>query len=363
MRLGLSISIALHLIITLLMVVGVPFLKEPLLVPQPIPVEVVDISELTQATAAANKSKPTDKPEPPEPVKPRPVTPTTTPPPPPPAPSQQARAETPPLKLPEPPKVEQITPRQAPPKPTTPPQESRTLPPPPKEEEPEPKPEPPKPQPPKPEPPKPEPPKPEPPKPEPPKPEPPKPEPVKEEPAKEEPKPSPKPPVSRPANIKPAPQTAEETKPETKPTDRSFDNVLKNVLQTKPAEEAKTDPNATRTEPTRQQAQPDARIGDKLTATELDAVRGAVQRCWAAPVGARDIETMVAEIRVTMAPDGAVQKAEVLDSGRYSRDPVFRTLADSARRALLRCRTLPLPADKYEEWKTIVFPFSPRDMF
>ena len=70
------------------------------------------------------------------------------------------------------------------------------------------------------------------------------------------------------------------------------------------------------------------------------------------------------EIRVQMRRDMTVDKASVLDRGRYNRDSAFRAAADSALRALRnpRCSPLKLPPEKYQQWKTIVINFDPRNM-
>jgi hypothetical protein len=45
-------------------------------------------------------------------------------------------------------------------------------------------------------------------------------------------------------------------------------------------------------------------------------------------------------------------------------DPVFRTVAERARRAVLspQCSPLPLPREKYETWKTLTLRFNARGL-
>jgi hypothetical protein len=46
-------------------------------------------------------------------------------------------------------------------------------------------------------------------------------------------------------------------------------------------------------------------------------------------------------------------------------DPFFRTIAESALRALYnpRCSPLALPPEKYQEWRDTLITFNPKDMF
>ncbi|WP_246149109.1 energy transducer TonB [Skermanella pratensis] len=224
----------------------------------------------------------------------------------------------------------------------------------------------------KPEPPKPEPPKPEPPRPDPPKQEPKKPEPPKPEPPKEVKKPEPpKQEAKKPEPAKPeAPKKAE---PEKKQPDakQDFASVLKNLQNLKP------EPSNAPAQPQRQQPAPSPsaqsqqpaasnapKLSDRLTASQEDAVRRTVEACWNVDPGLMGINEITVEIRLEIGRDGQVMRAEVVDKARMARDRAFRTVAESAQRAVMnpRCRTLPLPPDGYDFWKNAVFVFSPRDM-
>lgn len=254
------------------------------------------------------------------------------------------------------------------------------------EEKPEPKPDPkpeppqeaPKPTPPepKPEPPKPvEPPKPEPEKPE-PKPEPEgdpipdkkKPEPEKKEPPKEQPKEKPKveeKPVK--PKEKPAPQKAEltlekkkdtskSTKDDKKKVDKDFESLINSVQKenSKPTAKGKKSKGA-----------PAESIGPVVTATELDVLRQHFRKCWIVPVGVRGAKDLAVEVRMKIGKDGVVKTADIADKGRMGRDPLFRSAAESARRAAMdpRCSPVPLSPEKYEQWKDLEMTFNPKDMY
>ncbi|MGB1548700.1 MAG: cell envelope integrity protein TolA, partial [Alphaproteobacteria bacterium] len=99
--------------------------------------------------------------------------------------------------------------------------------------------------------------------------------------------------------------------------------------------------------------------------SELDAIRSQISRCWNVPVGAKDAENLVVDIRVHVNPDGTIREARILDTDRMQRDSFFRTAAESAYRAVVnpRCSPLRLPPEKYEQWKTFTLSFNPKEMF
>lgn len=353
MRQPLIASVVLHVALIALVVLGLPPSDRKLDIPASIPIEIVDIGEVTEAARVVQGDS---KPEPPKP--PVPEAKPTPPAPPPPDPLSEPPPPPPPPQAPEPPKVAQLPPprepeppkREPPPPPPPPPPPDPTP-------QPVPKPPPPKVEPPKPEPPKPEPPKPEPPKPEPPKPEPPKPQPPKPEPAKPEP-PKPQPP-------KPAP---EKTDP--------LASILKDVAKMKPAEQ-KADSKPSSSQSASAQAAPS---GPKNVAgpdrafrpsgKAIDAIRGQVSKNWNFDPGRKDAGNMRVQLRIDVALDGTVVRAdfEPETRARMGSDSHFRSAAEAALRAVLRTQKLDLLSseftpDTYDKWRTIVFTFDPRDMF
>ncbi|MDD3370809.1 MAG: hypothetical protein PHE27_03165 [Alphaproteobacteria bacterium] len=105
-------------------------------------------------------------------------------------------------------------------------------------------------------------------------------------------------------------------------------------------------------------------LSSRLTITEEDALRRQIEQCWNPPVGARDAENLIVEVIIDVNPDRTVLNTDIVDKGRYARDPFFRAAADAAVRALRnpRCTPLELDPEKYEQWKRIDFTFDPRDM-
>ena len=105
-------------------------------------------------------------------------------------------------------------------------------------------------------------------------------------------------------------------------------------------------------------------IGDTLTATQIDAVRQTIRKCWHFPAGLKDVESLIVDIKLEVDRNGYVKKAETVDTARKNSDPGFRIAAENAERAVLdpACNPLPLPKDKYNEWKELELSFNPKDM-
>ncbi|HEX2150889.1 MAG TPA: hypothetical protein VHG31_02685 [Stellaceae bacterium] len=351
---GVVASVALHVIVAALVVFGVPnlFRKPP---PQdmPIAVQLVTIAAETRATHPNPfRPHPEAKPEPPlaqpapipEP-KPEPPAPSPAPPPsaaatqaPPPPPRPEAKPVTP---VPPPAAKAEAKPL-PPPKPVE--ARTRVVPPPLPERKPKPSPER---------------------------------RPVQHASAESKPKPQPT----------PRPEPKAEAKPDTKKVDPTAFSKLLQDLETPEKPEKKEQPDAfdslltnltkqqtTRTEdptpaPKRMaalsppSAQPKAPLGTELTASELDIVRQQLSRCWNIPAGARDARDLVVTIRGSIAPDGRVLQATIVDQARLG-DPFFRAAAESARRAFFHplCTPLRLPPEKYESWKTFEIALSPKDI-
>ena len=93
------------------------------------------------------------------------------------------------------------------------------------------------------------------------------------------------------------------------------------------------------------------------------AIQQQMARCWRIDAGARDAESLIVEIRVVLNPDATVRNAQIVDFERMFRDSFFRSAAENARRAILRCSPFTLPANKYEVWRDLTLRFDPSRMF
>ena len=143
-------------------------------------------------------------------------------------------------------------------------------------------------------------------------------------------------------DLKAAPRTEE--KPDEKAPERDFASMMENALESD---------------------RPRRDIGPDLTISEIDLVRRQIQRCWNLPAGAKDAHTMLISISAQMNADGTVRTAKILDNARMGNDPFYRTMAESALRAVLNpvCQPFKLPPEKYERWKDLKLNFDPKEMF
>lgn len=163
-----------------------------------------------------------------------------------------------------------------------------------------------------------------------------------------------------------------------KKTKKSDDKALVNMQKSKANDKTKKpDPKAKKSakvlddlvnkldeDGSDEQGAPADSMGPVLTANEIDAVRQAIRKCWTFHAGSQGAKDIIVDIQMDLEPDGTVKSAEIMDKERFSKDPAFRTAAESAKRAVLdpSCSPLPFPPKKYEKWKTSAFRFNPKDM-
>ncbi|MCP5361337.1 MAG: energy transducer TonB [Hyphomicrobiales bacterium] len=192
----------------------------------------------------------------------------------------------------------------------------------------------------------------------PPPPPPPEPEPIKE--VLPEPKPAPK-----PEKPKPKPEPPKPKPPKPKPEKPKPPAPLLKTLE-KPKEEAKPLAKPAKdAKPAKPNDAPPA--PPTLTPQQLSALQRLIQsqmlNCWNIPAGARGVENMEVPVHVWLNADGSVRDVELQDASRYNNpaEPYYRSLADSALRAIRFCR-LQLPPELYDGpngWKEIEFTFDP----
>ncbi|WP_239988781.1 TonB C-terminal domain-containing protein [Paramagnetospirillum kuznetsovii] len=236
-----------------------------------------------------------------------------------------------------------------------------------------------------PEPPKPEPPKPEPPKPEPPKPQPPPPPPTPAPPPPPPPKPEPAPAPAPKPEPKPEPPKPEPPKPEPKPeppkkqknvTDE-LDSLLKSVDKKKPKPQDELDKllksaeklkptapenkDATQTQAQSVRGSLSNNPNEPVSMTEKDRIRAHIERFWNVPAGAKDADKLVVYIRVSVLPDGTVTDAQIqMGDPTMMLNPYYQAAADSARRAVKAASPLPIPLNKYDQFKDFTLAFNPK---
>lgn len=165
--------------------------------------------------------------------------------------------------------------------------------------------------------------------------------------------------IEKPRPPKKKPKPPKKKKPKKAAND--FQSLLKNLTPDAKKED-KVDPNDNKTDSS--QKSQIAKIADRMSISETDAFLQQLGQCWSLMSGAKFAENLVVPIKIIVNPDRTVNRASIVDKGRYNRDSHYRAAADAAVRALRhpRCTPLRLPPDKYEEWKIITINFDPRDM-
>ncbi|MBE6443333.1 MAG: hypothetical protein E7020_01540 [Alphaproteobacteria bacterium] len=103
----------------------------------------------------------------------------------------------------------------------------------------------------------------------------------------------------------------------------------------------------------------------ELSISEMDALAGQLRACWNLDPGAMGIEDMIIEIKAQLNQDGSVRSVEVQNTTRYNTDNHFRSVADSAKRAVYICAPYKILsekyAEKYDEWRVLRLRFNPID--
>lgn len=171
---------------------------------------------------------------------------------------------------------------------------------------------------------------------------------------------------------KPAPKKPEPKKQPEKKEEPQLANPLKSLLASVDAleKEANTSTTATIKEGTDV-----ANMGieggtagsyfSELSISELDALAGQLRACWNLDPGAMGIEDMIVEIKAELNQDGSVRMVDIMNTARYSTDSHFRSVADSAKRAVYICAPYKILsekyAEKYDKWRVLRLRFNPID--
>ncbi|MBT5779281.1 MAG: cell envelope integrity protein TolA, partial [Rhodospirillaceae bacterium] len=194
------------------------------------------------------------------------------------------------------------------------------------------------------------------------------PEPPEVKPEPPEVKPAPKPEPVRQASI---------PKPRAKPVraQPSFDSLLKSVVEEPPEEppapppepefsdllanvaDAPPEAPEVETPPPVQTRTMNMAMSNQIAAL----IKSRVETNWSVPAGIRDAGELIVTIRIRLGRDGAVQSAEILDKN-YAEDSNFRTMAESARRAVLKASpivALRRFSDDYNQWRDVTMTFRP----
>ena len=109
---------------------------------------------------------------------------------------------------------------------------------------------------------------------------------------------------------------------------------------------------------------PNAPIGSQLSTSEIDALRAAIHPCWDTDAGAKDAESLSADIEIQVNSDGTMHDPKIEKVTGGGNDFVKRAFAERALRTVLnpQCNKIPIPAGKYEQMKTLTITFVPGDI-
>ena len=98
---------------------------------------------------------------------------------------------------------------------------------------------------------------------------------------------------------------------------------------------------------------PEKPIVGPLGLSDIDRLRAHLSN--AGSTGCRaGSDTLIGDIIVSLDRDGRVLSAKVDNKLRFNTDRIFKVAAEEAIRATRECSPLPLPPDKYEQWKSCV---------
>ena len=92
-----------------------------------------------------------------------------------------------------------------------------------------------------------------------------------------------------------------------------------------------------------------------------DLIRAQVQRRWNLRLDELGERDLIVTIHIVLEPDGTVVKAEIVDTTRGRSDETYRSIALSARNAVLLSSPLTLPIGLTDEMRDMTVSFNTRD--
>lgn len=182
-----------------------------------------------------------------------------------------------------------------------------------------------------------------------------------------EPKPAPAPEkpkeIKPPSLPKPKPKAPKKEKPVKEKKD-AFQGVLKNLLETQPSKVPQSEDQDVDEDAVSDEESDDLPKGKTMSISEKDALKKQLERCWTLDAGAKGAKDLNVPIKIIFNPDASIKSVEFLEKERYHADPFYRAAAQRAKAALYspECTPLKLPHEHYEEWKEIRTNFNPSKM-
>ena len=102
--------------------------------------------------------------------------------------------------------------------------------------------------------------------------------------------------------------------------------------------------------------------GPPMTGAEADAFRLSVQYCWSVGSLSPDAQKTIVTVAFDLDREGRlVGDVTLLESAGGASEGAVASAFETARRAVVRCqgKGYPLPAEKYESWRSVVLTFDP----
>ncbi len=168
-------------------------------------------------------------------------------------------------------------------------------------------------------------------------------------------RPRPRPKIAR---HKPKPKPKKVVKRETKKKKRDVIDDIAALLNKTDEKRAAPQPKQARTG-TPLQGPANVNGDDARIAADLaDALRARIEQCWNIPAGVRDAENLQVRVRFQLGPGGEVTGGPVVLNSMSH--PAFPAAAQSAVRAVLACAPYAfLPPDRYDLWRDVILTFDP----
>lgn len=153
----------------------------------------------------------------------------------------------------------------------------------------------------------------------------------------------------------------EEEKKKKKQDTAELDNLLASVLNEPAAEPTPETPKKKAAPEPEETSGPQTDLVSEIpmTSGDEDGIRSQIESNWnlGSAAGAPNLEEIVVELRIELQPDGTVTRVTLLNN---QSDPFFRSISESAIRAVRQASPLKLPPGKY--WPTIKLRFRPSEL-
>ena len=98
--------------------------------------------------------------------------------------------------------------------------------------------------------------------------------------------------------------------------------------------------------------------GARMTQSEIDALRAQIERCWVIPTGWTHPREVSVTVRFALNLDGTVTgEPQIVE---FPASQYGKVAGDNAVRAVLQCGPYALPAEKYDQWSQVQLRFAPQ---